>query len=545
MNFNLESVKYFISKNAFIIIALSILGIYLLPYYYNIENSKFLIHDNLDSNVVWYKNLANSNLYFNHFDGIIQNSHGGIKRIFYPTSLNIFYFIYLILPTIKAYCLNAIVQHIIAFLGMYLLSKKYLFHDSKNNQKKSAIFSLCFALIPFWPSSGLSLAGQPLLIYSLLNLQNDPKRFNWLIIFSFPFACSLTFTFFPMCFIFLLLMAIQIYSRKFYKNVNFAVLIFLVITLLIEYRLIQLYFFDNIATQRDLLFSSRTTINFKGLIGISFLQMFKSQYHLFGRIFPIITIIMMVSLIKYNKKHIVFLILTLSLIFTASILDNIRDFSLYKENFMFFQKFNPRLSVLNTILWYIIYAASINKITKSIKYGGVLTWLSLSLIIFSHFMNFFEKDYQGSKFLESAFYNTYINNTKSHNTFKEFYKSDLFKSFKTDFKGVNIICMDILPEIAQYNGLNTLGGYYPIYPLKNCIYFNYLKGDEGNQCSRKLVFSISDTLSNNFSFLDLNANYVITPYLINDINLELLERNFQKKDSLFVYKILNQFGKNK
>ena len=60
MNFNLESAKFFISKNAFIIIALSILGIYLLPYYYNIENSKFLIHDNLDSNVVWFKNLAES-----------------------------------------------------------------------------------------------------------------------------------------------------------------------------------------------------------------------------------------------------------------------------------------------------------------------------------------------------------------------------------------------------------------------------------------------------------------------------------------------------
>ena len=71
MNFNLESVKYFISKNAFIIIALTILGIYLLPYYYDIENSKFLIHDNLDSNVVWFKNLAESGHLFNHKGGII------------------------------------------------------------------------------------------------------------------------------------------------------------------------------------------------------------------------------------------------------------------------------------------------------------------------------------------------------------------------------------------------------------------------------------------------------------------------------------------
>ena len=55
MNFNLESARFFISKNDFLIIALSILGIYLLPYYYDIENSKFLIHDNLDANVVIYK----------------------------------------------------------------------------------------------------------------------------------------------------------------------------------------------------------------------------------------------------------------------------------------------------------------------------------------------------------------------------------------------------------------------------------------------------------------------------------------------------------
>ena len=219
MNFNLESAKFFISKNAFPIIALSILGIYLLPYYYNIENSKFLIHDNLDSNVVWFKNLAESGELFNHSGGVIERTLNGLSRKFYPSDLNIRTLTYYIFPPINAYCILKIFSHVIAFLGMYLLAG-FLLRKKQNKKLISAVVALMFSLIPFWPSGGLTVAGQPLLLYSFLNLINKRNLIlSWSIIFFFPLCSSLHLgNIFFMTTGFLIFIIFSLKRKKFYKR---------------------------------------------------------------------------------------------------------------------------------------------------------------------------------------------------------------------------------------------------------------------------------------------------------------------------------------
>ena len=52
---------------------------------------------------------------------------------------------------------------------MYLLVG-YLLKTKDNKGLISALVALAFSIIPFWPSGGLTVAGQPLLLYSFLNL---------------------------------------------------------------------------------------------------------------------------------------------------------------------------------------------------------------------------------------------------------------------------------------------------------------------------------------------------------------------------------------
>jgi len=48
--------------------------------------------------------------------------------------------------------------------------------------------ALCFALLPFWPLGGLSVAGIPLVLYAFLNIREGAYAWHhWLILLLFPF----------------------------------------------------------------------------------------------------------------------------------------------------------------------------------------------------------------------------------------------------------------------------------------------------------------------------------------------------------------------
>ena len=275
MNLNLESVKYFISKNIFLIIALFILGIYLLPYYYDIENSKFLIHDNLDANVVIYKNLAESGHLFNHSGGVIPRTLNVLSREYYPSDLNFKTILFYVFSPIHAYCILKVFIHIIAFLGMYLLAR-FLLRDNEKENKNFYHNCTYVLLIPFWPTGELTVAGQPLLLFSFLNLINKRNPIlSWSVIFFFPFFSSLHLgNIFLMTIGFLIFILFSIKRKKFYPNVILACLIFTIFSVIIEHRILEVFFLQKSVLQRSISDIS-SSLNLNGLIGVSTMQTIK------------------------------------------------------------------------------------------------------------------------------------------------------------------------------------------------------------------------------------------------------------------------------
>ena len=429
-------------------------------------------------------------------------------------------------------------MHLIAFLGMYLLSKNYLFKNNLHKEQKSCYLALIFSLVPFWPTGALTITGQPLLIWSFINLiQNKNKFFSWLIIFLFPFFSSLIL---GNLFLVSIGFVVYIFYSLKKSNINWKIIsAFFLITILsviIEHRVFELFFIDKVPLQRT--YSQINTINFNGLVGISFHQIMKGQYHFFGRIWPCIPIFICVNYfylkaknIKINIFRIFILIIFLSISTTAKDLD-IAIFS-----FPFLKSFNPRFISINTTLWFIVFGLSLMKFHNNPKFIKVISYPILFMILINSFFNFFSNDFQDVDSIENSFYHTYINKeSKTHKSFNDFYKVGAFKKINNSFDNSLIICcVGILPEVAQFNRLKTFGGYYPFYPLDYCLRFKSIINNTDNNCSKRLYLNYKDLNNKNIfsKLLDSNVEIMICTKPIRNNQLIFIENI----NNLWIYKL--------
>lgn len=515
-----------------------VLIFYLTPYWYNIENSKFLIHDNLDSNIVWFKNLAESGHLFNHYNGIIDRTLGGLSRDYYPSDLNIITILFWFFPPINAYCILNIIMHLTAFFGMYLLCKDYVLAKTNNKKIFCVYIALIFALIPFWPSGALTISGQPLLLWAFFNLIKKKKQnYSWVIILLFPFFSSLVLgNLFVISVGFLIYVVYCFKNSTIYWNVILAFSLFTVLSVIIEHRIFEQYFIHEVPLQRFHLLNNN--INLKGLIGISISQTIKGQYHFFGRVWPFIPFYMLLSFFYIKSKSIKILILCIIiLIFLLSVLTTAKDLNIVTIYFPFFNSFNPRFISINNILWYILFALSFYKFQSRPRYFKIFSYPIFIIIGIIPFFNSFREDFQGYDGIENSFYHTYINEkSNSHQSFKVYYHTKEFKEIKS-LISVNsrICCVGIYPEIAQFNQISTLGGYYPFYPQKKCTEFNDIINNSYNYCSKRLYLKYED-INNETKFselLNINVEYLISDKPIKSNNL-----NFVKKiNRIWIYKL--------
>lgn len=224
--------------------ALVIILIYMLIIYHGFESSCVLIHDNLD--LFFYALLAEAKGSYFSLNGIIENVQNGIPSsvVFYSFSLG--EILYLLFDFMVAYILNEVIIRVVAFLGMFLLLKKYVI---PNEQEPSAIavgVALCFAMLPFWPLGFLSIAGQPLLLYAFLNIiKKEGVWYDWLVIVIFPFYSSLVHAGFAICIMLLvILMSNSLRNRGINYHGLIALIILSILYLAANYKLIYIFFLN-------------------------------------------------------------------------------------------------------------------------------------------------------------------------------------------------------------------------------------------------------------------------------------------------------------
>lgn len=167
--------------------------IYFFPEIFLGWDAYVLIHDHLDSVFVYPYLLAESGTSFSVTgSATVPQMLGGLPRTAFPSGFNVVVALFAVLEPFTAYVVNRILVHLIAFVGMLLLLRRFFFRHAGSRNLAFGI-AFVFSLIPFYATGfGISVAGQPLLVYSFLEIAERSDRvWHWLVVAGFPLYSSL------------------------------------------------------------------------------------------------------------------------------------------------------------------------------------------------------------------------------------------------------------------------------------------------------------------------------------------------------------------
>ena len=160
-----------LSKSVIILVVLA----YVVPIILLGHNSYIRLHDTLEGEWIWLQLLADSHLAFILSPGtIVPQVMQGLPRSAYPTGLSINMFLVQNLGAFNAYIVSSLIIHATGFFSMALLLVTYFVKDA-GDRYIVWLCALAFSVLSVFTPFGISVMGQPLLLWAFLNL-NRSKR---------------------------------------------------------------------------------------------------------------------------------------------------------------------------------------------------------------------------------------------------------------------------------------------------------------------------------------------------------------------------------
>ena len=458
-----------LKEHRYLIAAFIVIALYLAPFYILGENTPTLVHDNLDSNVAWFTILADSGQLFDSMDAAIPQVMNGIPRNSFGSEFNVIQWLYLFFEPYTAYIINLTLMHLVAFIGMYLLLSRRILPNDGSGFIAVGV-SLAFALLPFWPSGGLSVAGMPLLLYAFLNIRDGHwSVIDWAIIGFMPFYSSFALTGF---FVLVALSIFWLYDLAVTRKPNFV--FFLAIGLLcliycfVEYRLIVSMFIDTGYASHRMEFVQIPT-DFWSALKTSVGNFFLGQYHaaslhtyFIGLSVAITTLILLMK-----KKRCDLLVVLVGLCAVISLFYGFinSEYLLFIKNFSLFQGFQlGRFHFLHPLLWFVIFALALKIIYSNLRYGKQIAIIFLTLQIALLFTCAYGAI--GGSTLQYGGPGLLLTDQLS---WDEFYSPELFDEIDEVIalpkESYRVVSIGMHPAVSQYNGFYTLDSYQVNYPL--------------------------------------------------------------------------------
>ncbi|MDF2904201.1 MAG: hypothetical protein K0S25_1839, partial [Bacillus sp. (in: firmicutes)] len=249
------------NENLAILISVLMIVINLLPLFLLGENAHIRVHDNLDSNIAWYRVLINSGEMFGSLHSTIPQIINGLPRSAFGTEFSGIVWLHSLFSPMTAYALSQSITRFVAFLGMYLLLKKHFVIDQEKYLIRVGV-ALAFALTPFWPSGMLSTLGHPLALWAFLNIRKrDFSWREWLVLTLLPLYSSFVLGFFFFLVAMGLLWLRDLIVKKKWNIIFLTSIAYMTsLYLAVEYRLVASLVFGEGPTSRDEFLSSKLSI---------------------------------------------------------------------------------------------------------------------------------------------------------------------------------------------------------------------------------------------------------------------------------------------
>ncbi|MFE8700498.1 DUF6044 family protein [Cytobacillus sp. FJAT-54145] len=448
-----------LNERKLITLSFIIIGIYVSPLFLLGENAHIRVHDNLDSNLAWYKVLASSGQMVGPINAQIpQVINGHLSRNAYGSEFSLIVWLYSIFPTMIAYAFSQTITRVVAFIGMYLLLKKH-FLPKKEWLPIVVGVSLAFSLTLFWPSGMLSTLGMPLALWAFLNIRNGERRWtNYLVLTLIPLYSSIVLGFFFLLSgLGVLWLVDSIRKKRWNLRFLFSIAYMTIIYMIVEYRLFSSFFLSTEPNSRDEYFHARLT--FWHSVRLSFKNFVLGHHHVMTAhaffILPILLVALYLIFYKKRwKREKVFLFL---FVFNFA-LSVWYAFWFYKgwlpltERFHFLDTFNfARYHFLRPLVIYVSFAIGLKILWKQ---GLIWRRVASSFLILQIVFLFFINE-------EIVFHR--------EPTVKAFFAEKQFNDIKEyiglPLEDYRVVSIGIHPAIAQYNGFYTLDTYNNFYPL--------------------------------------------------------------------------------
>jgi hypothetical protein len=545
------------------VLGLLVVALYVLPYIVLGQDSHIAVFDTLDSVLPCYKFLAESGKIFAPNLTPLPGMMDGVPRISMPSEFNPLVWLFYFLGPYGGYVANTALLRIVAYVGMYLLLTRHVLKMGANSLLAVGT-ALCFALLPFWDFGGLSVAGQPLIVYALLGVREGDYRWrNWSVLALVPF-----YSFFVVSTIFLLACMGGLFVvdaiRERRANWAFAAALALIAaaSVVAEYRL----FYGMLVGSGFVSHRSEFDVPTVGLlqmfdeVKINFLvgQVHVPTCHLPFVLVAIAAAILAMFARRSIDKLFVGIMAGIIVISFWYGLCEWEGFHYLIDRSTFLRQFQmSRFHWLHPALWYVAFALALRALLP-LRFGRTLVMgLLVCQVVFLCFV---------SELSERA---------RHHGpSFREFFSPSLFDEISTyikeDKQRCRVAAIGFYPSILSYNGFNTLDAYLGNYPLEYKHRFRHIIAQElaKNESIRRYYdgwgsrcYIFTDELGVKFDFTkdsgrtirhlqldtqafsDLGGKYLLSavPILNAKDNQLALERTFERNDSpwrIYLYKVV-------
>ena len=453
---------------------ITITGIIFIPAFFLGSDYYLTIHDNLDSEVSNLAILKESGMLLQWSgDTLIPQIFNGLPRWYIHSEFSFIRVLFYFFDPFWAYLINSALVRVIGFFGILILARDHFKGSSEN--WKIFLVALTFSILPIYPIYGISVMGQPLLLWAVLNLQKSrvtiPSIFVMLL---FPFYSHIAFVgpfslLIAVCYGFWILVTSKKWPSRSYFLGFFALLFGFVLA---NKSMIWASAFGEVESHRtEIVLDSSSITQALRDSGDIFLN---GQYHsskFFGIVF-----LLLAGGVLYFSKYKKALIGLLAAIFAISILYGFSgilsaELGQYITAFKTFQ-FNRFTFFLPLLFFMIPFSVALEeKIPKWVVF--VFVGIQFTLLftrnneIYPNFVKLFEP--------ESGV-------LKGKITYREFYAEEAFSQLKKDIPeaidSFRVVSLGMYPAVSQFNGFYTLDSYQNLYPLAYKKAFRPLISDE-------------------------------------------------------------------
>ncbi|AYV67851.1 hypothetical protein C2I06_13775 [Niallia circulans] len=560
--------NYLKRERKFFYIAIAIIFVWVLPYFVLNEDAHMRVHDNLDSNLGWYEVMKDNGIAFSPLHTPVEQiMNGEFSRDTYYSEYYAMVFLFQFLPPVIAYGLCQAITHFVAFIGMYLLLKKYVMKEEHNKAYILTIgVALAFSLTPYWPSGMLSILGMPLALWSMLNIYKGERSWKDLAVLTLlPFFSTFVIGFFY----FLAVMGLfWLYDFVRNKKSNwalfFAILYMTMVYLAIDYRLVASMIapISDELTNRDVFYQSKLDfVQTLKLVGKNYVISHNQDRTIHQYIILPVTIIGLLFVLlkkqwRENKLYIGLHLLNIVLS-TWYAFWFFEGWQPLKEKFGILTSFNfARFHYLRPMIIYVLFALTLKMLWKNRNMGRKLVYV----LIIGQLLVLVPTN-------EQIMY-------KNQPSYKAYFATDQFTDIKKyigkPLDQYRVVSIGIHPNIAQYNGLYTLDSYSNIYPLDYKLQFRKIiepeldknkalrtyYDDWGGRCyifvdelgknyqySKRSNKEINHLQLNVEALKEMGGQYVLSAVPINnaaETNLTFM-KDFESKNSnwhIYLYKVM-------